>query len=173
MNRPDFIGNYRDFVGADDSKYPGSNELLSIGSPVGRALGLTRIGVHIETLPPGRRTSWPHAESDEEEFIFVLEGTPDVWIDGELYPLCPGDFVALPCGTGIAHTVLNNSDATVRLLVGGEASKKSNRIVYPMHPRRNEECRARGWLWQDPPARELGGHDGLPDALRAKPVDDF
>ena len=38
---------------------------------------------------PGRRTSYPHAESAEEEFVYVLEGHPDVWIDGTLHHLDP------------------------------------------------------------------------------------
>src|SRR5262245_36561202 len=82
MSRPSFILHWKDVLSEDDSRYPGSDELHSIGSPLGRATGLLRIGVHHELLPPGRRTSFPHAEKDEEEFVFVLEGAPDVWIDG-------------------------------------------------------------------------------------------
>ena len=170
MKRPPFIGNYRDFIQPDDCTYPGSHELLGVGSPVGRLLGLLKIGLHVEELPPGRRTSWPHAESEEEEFIFVLEGTPQVWVDGRVYDLSPGDLAAFPSGTGIAHTFLNNSAETVRLLVGGEA-KSTNHIFYPLHPARNEECRQKGFLWDDPPSRDRGDHDGLTDQLRAHPVD--
>jgi uncharacterized cupin superfamily protein len=65
-------------------------ELMSINAPLGDRLGLTRIGIHHERLPPGRTTSLPHAESAEEEFVFVLEGTPDVWLDGVLHRLQPG-----------------------------------------------------------------------------------
>lgn len=171
MDRPACIGNYRDFVQADDAHYEGSRELMSIGSPVGKALGLTRLGIHIELIAPGRRTSWPHAESDEEEFVYVLEGAPHVWLDGHLHLLAEGDFVAFPAGTGAAHTVINNSAHPVRLLVGGEASKRSNRIVYPLHPARNERMRNKGLLWEDPPSSAQGPHDGQPDALRAHPMD--
>lgn len=160
--RPHFIGNYKNFMTADDNHYPGSDELLSIGSPVGKALGLERIGIHIETMPPGRRTSWPHAESDEEEFAYVIEGRPQVWVDGELYDLIPGDFVAFPAGTGISHTFVNNSDKTAILLVGGEATKKSNRCFYPLHPERNEEIRKKNFLWEDFPHRSIGPHNGMP-----------
>jgi len=74
MKRPDCIRHWRDVEGADDSTYPDSAELFSIGAPLARKLGLGRIGIHHERLPPGRRTSYPHAESEEEEFIYVLEG---------------------------------------------------------------------------------------------------
>ena len=82
MKRPDCIRHWREVEGPDDSTYPGSDELFSIGAPLARRLGLGRLGIHHERLPPGRRTSYPHAESDEEEFIYVLEGYPEAWING-------------------------------------------------------------------------------------------
>lgn len=166
MERPSFIGNYRDFQEADNSHYQGSTELLSIGCPIGKKLGLKAIGIHIETLPPGRRTSWPHTESAEEEFAYVIEGRPHVWIDGNVYELKPGDFVAFPSGTGIAHTFLNDTDEICVLLVGGEANKPHNKIYYPLHPERNEQCKSKGTLWEDRPERLLGSHDGLPAVQR-------
>ena len=78
MERPSFIGNYKDLQEPDNNRYQGSTELLSVGAPIGKKLGLKAIGIHIETLPPGRRTSWPHAESAEEEFAYVIEGKPCV-----------------------------------------------------------------------------------------------
>jgi len=163
MKRPDFIKNYKEMMDEDNAHYPGSDELLSIGSPVGRSLGLKKIGIHIETLPPGRRTSWPHAEKEEEEFAYVIEGNPHVWIDGFLHELKVGDFIAFPSGTGIAHTFINNSEKDVLLLVGGEAFKKENKIFYPLHPERNKEMKEKGALWEDYPIRKLGDHDGLPN----------
>jgi uncharacterized cupin superfamily protein len=163
MKRPSFIANYKDLQEPDNSHYKGSDELLSIGAPVGKKLGLKAIGVHIETLPPGRRTSWPHAESEEEEFAYVIEGNPHVWIDGEIHELAPGDFVAFPAGTGIAHTFLNNTKKTCVLLVGGEANKPQNKVFYPQHPARNQQCKEKGTLWENYPMREKGAHDGLPE----------
>ena len=163
-DRPDFIRHWRDLEGTDDAHYPGSDELLSIGAPVGKLLGLTRIGIHHERLPPGRHTSYPHAESAEEEFVFVLEGNPDVWIDGTLHRLEVGDSVAFPAGTGICHTFLNNTDSEVRLMVIGEKAKPENRIHYPMNPGYEK---SRKDAWTDVPTRVLGGHDGKARARTA------
>jgi uncharacterized cupin superfamily protein/RimJ/RimL family protein N-acetyltransferase len=165
MSRPSCIGNYLDFLEDDISCYStsGSHELLSIGSAVGKKLGLVKIGIHIETLLPGRRTSWPHAESDEEEFGFVIEGHPEVWIDGVLHGLKPGDVVAFPSGTGTAHTFLNNTTSTVKLLVGGEANKTTNKIIYPLHPERNQLMKSKDCFWEDAPKLPMGPHDGVPD----------
>jgi uncharacterized cupin superfamily protein/RimJ/RimL family protein N-acetyltransferase len=161
--RPSFIGHYSEFTDDDNASYPHSTELLSIGSAVGKKLGLKKIGVHIETIPSGRRTSYPHAESEEEEFAFVIEGTPDVWINGDLHPLKPGDFVAFPSGTGITHTFLNNSNIPVKLLVGGEANKETNKIIYPMNDEMNVIKKARDQYWENAPAQVMGPHNGLPD----------
>mgnify|MGYP003145305973 CR=1 FL=1 len=162
MKKFDFIANYRDLMDEDTACYPGSSELLAIGAPVGKKLGLQKIGIHIETIPPGRRTSWPHAEKTEEEFAFVVSGEPSVWINGELQQLKQGDFVAFPSGTGIAHTFINDSDEDAVLLVGGEATKPDNQIFYPLHPERNEQMREKGALWSDIPSQVLGKHDGTP-----------
>jgi len=157
MERPIFIRHWKELEGADDSHYPGNTELQSIGAPLAQKLGLERIGIHHERLLPGRRTSYPHAESAEEEFIFVLEGTPDVWIDGHLHRLGPGDSVAFPAGTGICHSFLNNTATEVRLLVIGERSKPENLIRYPL----NETYEATTpYAWSDWPVRPLGPHDG-------------
>jgi ribosomal-protein-alanine N-acetyltransferase len=164
-NRPNFIGNYNDFIEADNSHYKGSDELLSIGCPIGKILGLKKIGIHIETLPPQRRTSWPHAESLEEEFAYVIQGKPHAWINGFLYELTVGDFVAFPSGTGIAHTFINNTDKDVILLVGGEANKKENKIYYPLHPERNLQMKEASLLWEDHPKQFMGDHLDKPNKV--------
>lgn len=130
---------------------------------LGRAAGLQRIGVNLQRLPPGTRSSWPHAEEDEEEFVYVLEGQVDCWIDGVLHRMIAGDFAAFPAGTGISHAFLNNGEAEALLLVGGEAPKSNSRILYPVNPSRRADMTQRQW-WADAPPQPLGPHDGLPDA---------
>jgi uncharacterized cupin superfamily protein len=164
VDRPSSIAHWSKIERADDSHYDGDDELMSIGAPFGRHFGLTRLGIHHERLLPGRRTSYPHAESAEEEFVYVIAGTPDVWLDGALHRLRPGDAVGFPAGTGICHSFLNNTLGEVRLLVVGEARKPENRVFYP----RNSEQATRSDWWSDPPARPMGDHDGLTDKVRAR-----
>ena len=163
-DRPSCIAHWREIERPDDRHYDGDDELMSIGAPFGSAFGLTKLGIHHERLPPGRRTSFPHAESAEDEFVYVIEGEPDVWLDGHLHRLKPGDAVGFPAGTGIAHSFLNNTEAEVHLLVVGERSKAENRIVYPLNPDRKP---LREDWWGDHPRHTLGPHDGLPDQVRA------
>ena len=126
-------------------------------APFGRRLGLSRLGVNLETIPPGCRSAEPHAHERDEEFVYVIEGNPDAWIDGELHGLRPGDGIAFPAGTGIAHCFLNNTDGAVRLLIIGERHPE-DRVAYPLNPER----RAAPNNWSDAPARPLGKHDGRP-----------
>src|SRR3990167_3048842 len=135
--RPPYIVHESD-VAETTFSYPGSAEVHCPSRAIGKAAGLVRTGIHFDRLLPGTRTSFPHAEEDEEEWAYVLDGTPSVWLDGVVYALAAGDFVALPAGTGIAHVFLNDSDREARVLVGGEASKPRNRIFYPL----NQERRA-------------------------------
>jgi len=145
--------------------YPQSEEPMGPVRSVGSAAGLVRLGINLQRLPPGRRSSWPHAESDEEEFVYVIEGEVDAWIDGEVHRMRAGDLAAFPAGTGICHCFINNTETEALLLVGGEAAKLSNRIFYPLNPSRRQDLKASDW-WHDVPLRNLGNHDGLPDQLR-------
>lgn len=155
--RPPYIAHYTDLLKPFERGDPGMD---GAGARFGQAFGLTRIGINIEVLPPGNRSSHPHAEKTEEEFIYVLQGKPDVWIDGVLYPLEPGDGVGFPAGTGIAHSFLNNSDADVHLLIVGEHQRDDNQLYYPLNPERMRLFRRRNRAWEDGPKHELGPHDG-------------
>ena len=161
--RPPYVVHWSEIQEEDDSMYPGSSERHSIGSPLGKHTGLTQVGVHHELLLPGRRTSWPHAEGDEDELVYVIEGHPHVWIDGVVHSLRPGDAVGFPCGTGIAHTFLNDTERPVRLLAIGLASTKGHRVHYPLHAVRNEQLGEARWL--DVPTRAMGPHDGSPSGI--------
>jgi uncharacterized cupin superfamily protein len=158
------VAHYTAIEGKDDSHYPGSEELLGISASYSNLFNLMRLGIHHERLPPGRRLCWPHAEADEEEFVFVIEGQPDLWLDGHVKRLSPGDGVSFRAGTGLAHTFLNNTETDVRLLVVGEASRRRSRYHYPLHPLRNAEIGDNHW--KDVPERPMGSHDCIPDKAR-------
>jgi uncharacterized cupin superfamily protein len=146
-------------------RYPGSSEAMGPVRRVGKSAGLERIGINIQRLPPGSRSSWPHAEENEEEFVYVIDGEVDAWIDGHIHRMRAGDLAAFPAGTGISHCFINNTADEALLLVGGEAPKRGSRIFYPLNPSRRADMTAADW-WHDVPTPALGAHDGLPDASR-------
>jgi uncharacterized cupin superfamily protein len=165
--RPPFIVSTQDVPEENPGQYKDSDELLSCSRRIGRAAGLLAIGINVERVPPGCRTSWPHAESKEEEFVYVLEGSIDAWVDGTLHRMQAGDFAAFPAGTGICHCFINNGDRDAKLLVGGNAALPDNRIVYPLNPSRRAQLPWSHW-WDDAPKQPMGAHDGLPDAAKKR-----
>src|SRR6266851_5649471 len=76
MIRPPFVIRGAD-VPETQHQYPNSDEKMAPSRAVGHAAGLQRIGVHLVRVAPGTRTSYPHAEEDEEEFVYVVDGELD------------------------------------------------------------------------------------------------
>ena len=126
--------------------------------------GLSRLGVGHLRLPPGARSGPPAAMRDEEEFVFVLQGAPDLWADGYLHRLKEGDGVALHSGTGMANAFLNNTDDDVHLFMFKEGSRFSTKYFFPTDPVAATRADGLRKLWKDPPRRKLGPHDGVTDA---------
>jgi uncharacterized cupin superfamily protein len=147
--------------------YPNSDENTGHTRGIGAAAGLRKLGINLVRLLPGERSSWPHAEEKEEEFVYILEGKVDAWIDGTIHAMKPGDLAAFPSGTGISHCFINNTRREALLMVGGQASRPDNRIHYPLHPQRRNDMPASEW-WHDVPHHELGPHDGMSDTLRRR-----
>ena len=168
--RPAFVRNVKGLKRQKPSSYPGSKETFSHGARLSNAFHLKRLGIWHDVLGPGKRTSWPHAHLREEEFVYVLKGNPSLWANGRLVPLRPGDAVGFPAGTGIAHSILNNSRKPVEMLVVGEARVRGERLFYPMHPSHNRLIRGKGLYWAFRGYRRLGLHDGMPDLLRKSGV---
>jgi uncharacterized cupin superfamily protein len=166
LTRPTFLISTSD-VPEELGQYPASDEPLGYGRRIGKAAGLQRIGLHVERLPSGQRLSYPHAEDEEEEFVYVLEGEVDAWIDGHLHRMKKGDLAAFPCGTGICHTFINDGPNEALLLVGGEASKPASKILYPLNPERRAQIAPERW-WDDAPKRDLGPHDGKPHSISTR-----
>jgi quercetin dioxygenase-like cupin family protein len=62
------------------------------------------------TFPPGTFVP-PHIHPDQDEFIYVLNGRFDLFLDGNDASATAGDLIRLP--EGIAHGIFNKSDAPV------------------------------------------------------------
>lgn len=168
--RPSHVKNIRELKRLEAFSYPNSREKMSRGIRLSNHAGLKRLGIWHELVKPGERTSWPHAHSKEEEFVYVIRGRPQLWVDGEIFSLRAGDAIGILAGTGKAHVVLNNTKANVELLVLGEVNLPGDKIFYPMHPARNQEMKEKGFLWKPRGYKLKGRHDGLPNRLRRSKV---
>jgi uncharacterized cupin superfamily protein len=97
---------------------------------LGDPFGLTAFGVNLTRLPPGAHSALRHAHSHEDEFVFVLEGTPTLITDAGETTLQPGMCAGFVAGNGDAHQLVNRSDADVVYLeVGSRAD--ADEVRYP------------------------------------------
>src|SRR5690606_39557814 len=65
---------------------------------LGDALGLTRVGVNLTTLPPGKESSMRHYHSHEDELVYVLEGELVLRTDEGEQVLTAGMCAGTPAG---------------------------------------------------------------------------
>jgi len=77
------VSHWRDLLEPKPAMYDGSNEPQGISAKFGKRAGFSRIGVHVEILKPGRRSSWPHAERDEVKQASGQTSIP-VLVDGDV-----------------------------------------------------------------------------------------
>lgn len=83
---------------------------------LGDALGLTKIGVNLTTLMPGRESALRHFHSHEDELIFIIEGEVVLRTDAGEQVLTAGMCAAFPAGVADGHHFVNRSDAPARYL---------------------------------------------------------
>lgn len=86
---------------------------------LGEAGGLGDFGVNLMTLPPGSWSSQRHWHSDEDEFVYVLEGEVTLIEDACETVLRAGDCAAFPKGTGNGHHMINRSSSLAVYLEAG------------------------------------------------------
>lgn len=94
---------------------------------LGDAGGLSDFGVNLMTLPPGGWSSQRHWHSDEDEFVYVLEGELTLVEDHGETLLCAGDCAAFPKKTGNGHHLKNQSSVVAVYLEVG--SRKPNDLT--------------------------------------------
>jgi uncharacterized cupin superfamily protein len=97
---------------------------------LGDAVGLTKIGVNLTTLPPGKESAMRHWHTREDELIYVVEGEVVLRTDEGEQTLGPGMCAGFPAGIGNAHQLINRSDRPVRYLEISNRDPEDG-VVYP------------------------------------------
>ena len=91
-----------------------NNVVWNILGQTYRPVQLSESSFAFDTLfPPGTFVP-PHVHPDQDEFIRVLEGDFDLWLDGEDQKASAGDLIRLPMGC--KHGIFNRSMADTRAL---------------------------------------------------------
>ena len=82
-------------------------------------MGLQRLGVHLITVQPGRKSTEFHRHLNEEEAVYVLAGRGIAVIGETRQPIGAGDFLGFPTN-GVAHEMIAEGDAPLVCLVVGQ-----------------------------------------------------
>lgn len=83
---------------------------------LGDALGLTKIGINLTTLLPGKESSLRHHHTHEDEFVYILEGEVVLRTDEGEQILTAGTCAGFRAGTKNGHQFVNRSDRPARYL---------------------------------------------------------
>lgn len=97
---------------------------------LGDHFGLTNFGVNLTEIVPGGMSALKHCHQTQDEFIYILSGTPTLVLGDAEYLLRSGDCIGLPRGTGLGHHLLNRSRDIVVYLEVGDRSP-NDRVDYP------------------------------------------
>lgn len=116
-----------------DSGYPEpyrSRVLPREKRALGDALGITKFGVNLTRLAPGKESSMRHWHSHEEELVYVLEGELVLVTDAGEQVLTPGTCAGFPAGSGDGHQLVNRGEAPAVYLEIGSRDP-ADTAVYP------------------------------------------
>jgi quercetin dioxygenase-like cupin family protein len=101
-------------------------------------LGQTYVPKHLSdssfswhaTFPPGTFVP-PHIHPMQDEFIYMLEGRFDLWLDGKGHVATGGDFIRLPMN--VAHGIFNKSDQAVKCLFWVSPARTLYDLFWAIH----------------------------------------
>jgi uncharacterized cupin superfamily protein len=88
--------------------------------PLGDLFGLTHFGVNLTRLAPQAVSSLRHAHTQQDEFIYILQGYPTLHTDEGRTVLCPGMCAGFRAGTGNGHHLSNETAEDVVYLEVGD-----------------------------------------------------
>jgi uncharacterized cupin superfamily protein len=90
--------------------------------PLGDLFGLSNFGINLTVLNPGATSSLRHAHTRQDEFIYVISGTPTLYTDAGPTVLSAGMCAGFKASSGIAHRLVNESSQDAVYLEVGDRS---------------------------------------------------
>lgn len=98
--------------------------------PLGDFFSLSNFGVNLTRLVPGALSALRHAHSLQDEFVYILQGSPVLVTDAGETPLHPGMCAGFKAGTGDGHQLVNRSSEDVVYLEVGDRTAGDS-ATYP------------------------------------------
>ncbi len=126
--------------------------------PLGDLFGIKNFGVNLTRLLPGGESALLHQHSQQDEFIYVVEGEPTLVTDRGEVLLSPGMCAGFPA-MGVAHQLVNRTDHDVVYLEmgdrtpGDEASYPRDDLRAALGPDRQWTFTHKNGVPYEPPTR--------------------
>ena len=98
---------------------------------LGKAVGMTQLGVNQVTLEPGAISALRHWHEGEDELVYVLSGQLTLVDENGAHPLEAGSFAGFPAGVANAHHLVNDSGAPATYLAIGSRRPGQDVVHYP------------------------------------------
>jgi uncharacterized cupin superfamily protein len=97
---------------------------------LGDLLGLKNFGVNLTTIPPKSASALRHYHARQDEFVYIVSGTPTLVTDDGRQTLQPGMCAGFPAGEANGHCLVNETDQDVVYLEVGDRTPGDS-VVYP------------------------------------------
>lgn len=118
---------------AKPSNYPepfASQMAGRVKRQLGDVFGLSNFGVNLTRMLPGSISALRHSHSKQDEFIYILEGTPTLVTEFGETQLRPGMCAGFKAGEGDGHQLANRSGEVVVYLEIGDRTAGDS-VFYP------------------------------------------
>ena len=124
---------------------------------------LTNFGVNLTQLAPGAVSALLHHHTRQDEFVFIVSGTPTLVLDDKDYLLQPGDCCGFKAGKGVGHQLVNKSRYPVQYLEIGDRSA-GDYAEYPKDDLKFTQIEGGAWI--------LTHKDGMPYEVQPTSIHD-
>lgn len=97
---------------------------------LGDHFGLTNFGINLTELNPGAMSALKHHHLTQDEFVYILSGTPTLVFGDKEFKMAPGDCFGFKKAQQIGHQLVNNTRDLVTYLEIGDRSQ-GDQAEYP------------------------------------------
>ncbi len=127
------IINHENVPSRTTSTYPDKFKPMVFGrvkQALGNAAGLQNFGVNLVTLAPGSCSALRHWHTQQDEFIYIIEGEVTLVTNAGAQILTPGMMAGFPAGEEDGHQLVNRSNVEVVYLEIGDRTP-DDEVYYP------------------------------------------
>ena len=87
-------------------------------------------GVNFTTLAPGSISALKHYHSKQDEFIYIISGTPILVYGDDEFLMSPGDCFGFKANSCVAHQLVNRTSSDVTYIEVGDRTPADS-VEYP------------------------------------------